>query len=254
MRTGFAAPPVIPTRRTATHVSVVGLPVPLSCSRRELYARSSRCQHAAVAPSKAPYHHGDLRNALVDAGLGLIEQVGAEAFSLREVAREVGVSANATYRHFDDKGALLSAIAVRGFERLSAKMQDAMLAARPRGAVKSRAVARFNAAARAYVSLAREHPQLYGLMFGAAGRACLAAEGALVGPTPGALLGRALDELVEERAMSMKHREGAEIHVWSAVHGFASLAHSGLLAQRSPKARAEALEALLRFVVAGLRG
>ncbi len=207
-----------------------------------------------MAPSKAPYHHGDLRNALVDAGVGLIEQVGAEAFSLREVAREVGVSANAAYRHFEDKGALLTAIAVSGFERLSLGMQEAMLAARPRGAVKSRAVARFNAAARAYLDLAREHPQLYGLMFGSAGRACLAAEGTLVGPTPGALLGRVLDELVEEKLMSTKRREGAEVRVWSAVHGFASLAHSGPLAELSPKARADALTELLLFVIAGLRG
>ncbi len=207
-----------------------------------------------VPPAKAPYHHGDLRNALIDAGLGLIEQVGAEAFSLREVAREVGVSANAAYRHFEDKGALLTAIAVSGFERLSSEMQEAMLAARPKGAVKSHAVARLKAAARAYVELAQVYPQLYGLMFGSAGRACLAAESALVGPTPGALLGRVLDELVEEKEMSKKQREGAEIHVWSAVHGFASLAHSGPLAQLSPKARAEVLEELLLFVIAGLRG
>ncbi|MFO0554351.1 MAG: TetR/AcrR family transcriptional regulator [Polyangiaceae bacterium] len=204
--------------------------------------------------SKAPYHHGDLRNALVEAGLGLIEKVGAEAFSLREVARDVGVSANAAYRHFEDKGALLTAIAVSGFERLSSSMQEAMLTARPRGAVKSRAVARFNAAARAYVDLAQEHPQLFGLMFGSAGRACLAAEGALVGPTPGALLGSVLDELVEEKVISKKHREGAELRVWSAVHGFASLAHSGPLAELSVKARAEALEELLHCVIAGLRG
>lgn len=204
--------------------------------------------------SKAPYHHGDLRNALVDAGVGLIEQVGAEAFSLREVARSVGVSANAAYRHFEDKGELLTAIAVSGFERLSSEMQEAMLAARPEGAVKSRAVARFNATARAYVDLAGEHPQLYALMFGSAGRACLAAEGTLVGPTPGALLGRVLDELVEEKLMSKKRREGAEVHVWSAVHGFAALAHSGPLAELSPKARADALTELLLFVIAGLRG
>lgn len=206
-----------------------------------------------MTSSKAPYHHGDLRNALVEAGLGLIEHVGAETFSLREVAREVGVSANAAYRHFEDKGALLMAIAVSGFERLSSGMQEAMLSARPRGAVKSRAVARFNAAARAYVDLAGARPQLYGLMFGSAGR-CLAAEGELLGPSPGALLGGVLDELVEEKVMSKTHREGAEIHVWSAVHGFASLAQSGPLARFSPKARADALEELLHFVITGLRG
>ncbi len=207
-----------------------------------------------VSPSKATYHHGDLRNALIEAGLRMIEQVGAEAFSLREVAREVGVSANAAYRHFEDKGALLTAIAVRGFDRLSSSMQDAMLSVRRKSAGKSRAVARFNAAARAYVDLALERPHLYGLMFGSAGRACLAAEGALLGLTPGALLGRILDELVAEKAISKKHRAGAETHVWSAVHGFASLVHSGPLAELSIKARAAALEDLLQFVIAGLRG
>lgn len=206
-----------------------------------------------MSSSKATYHHGDLRNALVEAGLALIEQVGAEGFSLREVAREVGVSANAAYRHFEDKGALLTAIAVRGFERLSSCMQEAMLGARPKGAVKSRAVARFNAAGRAYANLAEERPQLYGLMFGAAGRACFAAEGALAGPTPGALLGLVLDELVEEKVISTKQRAGAETHVWSAMHGFASLTQSGPLAGLSTQARADALEDLLRFIVAGLR-
>jgi AcrR family transcriptional regulator len=207
-----------------------------------------------VVTLKASYHHGDLRNALVEAGLARLEQGGSEDFSLREVAREVGVSANAAYRHFEDKGALLTALAVSGFERLSSEMQAAMLAARPGGAVKSRAVARFNASARAYVDLALAQPQLYGLMFGSAGRSCLAAKGALVGAAPGALLGRVLDELVEEKAVSKKHREGAELHVWSAVHGFASLAQTGPLAELSAKGRADALEALLLFVIAGLRG
>lgn len=224
------------------------------CSRCELYMQCSRGQDRDVSSSKATYHHGDLRNALIEAGMRMIEQVGAEAFSLREVAREVGVSANAAYRHFEDKGALLTAIAVRGFERLSSGMQEAMLTARRKGAVKSRAVARFNAAARAYVDLALERPHLYGLMFGCAGRACLAAEGTLAGPTPGALLGRVLDELVADKAISKKHRAGAETHVWSTVHGFASLLHNGPLAELSIKARADALEALLQFVIVGLRG
>ena len=204
--------------------------------------------------SKAPYHHGDLRNALIGAGLELIEEVGSEAFSLREVARGVGVSANAAYRHFEDKGALLTAIAVRGFEQLASQMQGAMRQAHPKGAVKSRAVARFNAAARAYVDLARAQPQLYALMFGSAGRACHEAEGGMAGSTPGALLGQLLDELVEEKVVPKKHREGAEVHVWAAVHGFASLAQTGPLARLTAKARAEALDRLLAFVLAGLAG
>ena len=216
--------------------------------------KPSRTQGESPDTEKARYHHGDLRNALITAGLGLIERVGAEAFSLREVAREVGVSANAAYRHFEDKGALLAAIAVRGFERLSTEMQEAMRAARPKGATQSLAVARFKALARAYVHLAQEQPELFGLMYGSAGRACLAAEGALPGPTPGELLGHALDELVAEKVVSKQRRERSEIHVWSTVHGFASLIRNGPLAELTPQARTEALEALLLFVIAGLRG
>ena len=49
------------------------------------------------------YHHGDLRNALIDAGLGLLREVGTDQFSLRDAAKAVGVSPNATYRHFENK-------------------------------------------------------------------------------------------------------------------------------------------------------
>lgn len=206
-----------------------------------------------VSLSKAAYHHGDLRNALVEVGLDLIEQVGAEAFSLREVAREVGVSANAAYRHFADKGDLLIAIAVVGFEKLSDRMQQAISEARPKGATKSRAVAQFKAGARAYVDLALERPELYRLMFGSAGRACLAAEAALIGRTPGVLLGSMLDNLVDEKWMSKHQRAGAELRVWSTVHGFASLALGGPLAELSKRERDRALEDLLDFVIAGLR-
>lgn len=63
------------------------------------------------------YHHGDLRNALVASAVRLIETSGTSSFSLREAAREVGVSANAAYRHFDDKSALMTAVAAFGFRQ-----------------------------------------------------------------------------------------------------------------------------------------
>ena len=69
-------------------------------------------------PKKA-YHHGDLRSALVEAGLRLLEARTADDLSLREVARAVGVSATAVYRHFPDKGALMAALAGEGLARLA---------------------------------------------------------------------------------------------------------------------------------------
>ena len=65
---------------------------------------------------KWSYHHGDLKNALLEASLKLIGEVGPEAFTLREVARALGVNHTAVYRHFEDKRALLAAIAEQGFD------------------------------------------------------------------------------------------------------------------------------------------
>ena len=72
-----------------------------------------------------PYHHGNLREALLQSAIQLIAEVGPTAFTLREVARLAGVSHNAPYRHFQDKGALLAAVATQGYGELT----DAMLEA-----------------------------------------------------------------------------------------------------------------------------
>ena len=74
---------------------------------------------------KRPYHHGDLKRTLLDAALELVRTKGADAFTLREVARRAGVSHNAPYRHFRDRGELLAAVAVEGYERLTQSMVKA---------------------------------------------------------------------------------------------------------------------------------
>ncbi len=78
---------------------------------------------------RASYHHGDLRRALIAAAVEMVEQVGPEAFTLREVARRIGVSHAAPYRHFKTRHEVLVAVAAAGFERLGARMQAALLAA-----------------------------------------------------------------------------------------------------------------------------
>ena len=76
----------------------------------------------AVSTSR-PYHHGDLRAALLDAALELLEE--DETFSLRAVARRAGVSPNAPYRHYADKEALLAALATYGFAQLADRLEAA---------------------------------------------------------------------------------------------------------------------------------
>ena len=115
---------------------------------------------AAHRPRAAvPYHHGDLRNALVATALTALEEQGAEALTLREVARRAGVSHAAPYRHFADRSALLFAVAERGFQLLLERLREA-------AAAHSDPHARVRAALADYVRFGRDAPRQVALMFG----------------------------------------------------------------------------------------
>jgi AcrR family transcriptional regulator len=118
---------------------------------------TSESPSGASTPKKA-YHHGDLRAALIEAGLTLLEARTADDLSLREVARAVGVSATAVYRHFPDKGALMTALAGEGLARLAAAQHAASDAA-------GGGVAGFSATGAAYVRFALANPALFRLIF-----------------------------------------------------------------------------------------
>jgi len=110
------------------------------------------------AAEARPYHHGDLRRALIDAASRLLEAEGPSALSLRAVAREAGVSPAAPYHHFKDKGELLDAVAHEGWTLLDAALVKAKAnAPSPRDAMNNLGVA--------YVCFARENPALYRVMY-----------------------------------------------------------------------------------------
>lgn len=206
-----------------------------------------------MSQTRAAYHHGNLRNALIASAVRLIEQDGEASFSLREAARDVGVSANAAYRHFTDKSALLTAAAVGGHEQLAGRMLKAMDRAAERGSQEPPAIARFKAVGRAYVEFAMAHPELFRLMFSGSGVACLAAGASgLATPTPWELLGRSLDALVADGLLPADRRQGAELKAWSVVHGFSSLALAGHSAVPTGRQWQAALESALEFAVQGL--
>ncbi|OZD84099.1 TetR/AcrR family transcriptional regulator [Rhodococcus sp. 05-339-2] len=104
------------------------------------------------------YHHGDLRAVLLDEAERSIAHRGVDALSLRQLARDVGVSHGAPARHFRDKQALLDALALHGFEELNRRM---VAAATGPGEL----MARFRAVARAYLGFAVEHPELLDVMY-----------------------------------------------------------------------------------------
>ncbi|MFO0709841.1 MAG: TetR/AcrR family transcriptional regulator [Sandaracinus sp.] len=195
------------------------------------------------------YHHGDLRSSLVEEAVRVIEREGLDAFSLREVARRVGVSPNAAYRHFEDKDALLSAVAAHGLGVLSRRMREAIEAVSVRGA-GPRAIANLRATGRAYVAFALAKPELFRVTFGRQAsppgpdQTCTNGE-----PDPYRVLEGCLDALVEASVISPERRAGAELFAWTTVHGYASLALGG-----GPLASLEPLEPVLDLVIDGVLG
>ncbi|MGD0524130.1 MAG: TetR/AcrR family transcriptional regulator [Polyangiaceae bacterium] len=94
----------------------------------------------AARKKRRTYHHGDLERALVEASIKLIAKDGIDAFTLREVARQVGVSHAAVYRHFADKAEVIEAIAVHGYRALAERLR-AVIARVPRPRVEQRLLA-----------------------------------------------------------------------------------------------------------------
>jgi AcrR family transcriptional regulator len=157
------------------------------------------------------YHHGGLRQALIAVAIELIDQEGAEALSLREVARRAHVSHNAPYRHFPNRAALLAAVAAAGFEALAAKLEAVEEKASP--------TARLQALGQAYIAFALENGALYRLMFGGA-----VEQGA--DPALAAAGERAFD-LLRQTVAAIAPRaplREATVSAWAFVHGLAHLA------------------------------
>jgi AcrR family transcriptional regulator len=111
--------------------------------------------------AERPYHHGNLKPALLKAAVGLIAEVGPAAFTLREVARRAGISHNAPYRHFREKDELVAAVAAEGFERLAEALSEPGKPSRARNP----ALRRFHASGLAYVRFALHSPEHLMVMF-----------------------------------------------------------------------------------------
>jgi AcrR family transcriptional regulator len=167
------------------------------------------------------YHHGDLRSALVAAGLELLASRAADEILLREVARAVGVSATAVYRHFPDKQALLFALCERGAQQLSEVQRNAMAGKAPKTA--------FEASGRAYVLFALANPGLYRLMMATKPSINhIDANGSAMGNAM-QLLKDNVANVLPTNATDMEHKV-AVLHAWSLVHGISMLMLDGLVA------------------------
>jgi AcrR family transcriptional regulator len=197
---------------------------------------------------KRGYHHGNLREALIDAALRLIGEKGPAGFTIAEAARAAGVSPAAPYRHFRDRDALMADVAERGFEAFRIRLESAWGGGlpNPREAL--------NRVGRAYLAFAREEPATYSAMF--EGGIAMSQHPSLHAAAEGAfqVLRAGCDSLfatlpVEKRPPALM----VALHIWAMSHGIASLFARGDAARRPlPMSAEDLLEAGVLVYLQGL--
>jgi AcrR family transcriptional regulator len=195
------------------------------------------------------YHHGNLKEALLQAALDLIAQKGAAGFTFADAARMAGVSPAAPYRHFRDRDELLTSIAQRGFEQFEAQLSAAWDDGRPDTG------SAFERVGKAYLAFARDEPAFYSAMF-ESGVAVDSASGLMAASERAFGVIRAAAERLAALAPSGTPRPPAlmmALHIWSMAHGVASLFARGDAARRKvPMTPEELLEAEVLIYLRGL--
>ena len=192
------------------------------------------------------YHHGNLKEVLLEAARKLIEQYGPAGFSLTEAARLAGVSPAAPYRHFRDREALLAEVARHGFERFAARLDMAWNNGVPTP------LSAFENLGKAYLAFARDEPASYAVMFEPG-----------VAPENGAeqlaAADRAFDVLQKAAAALCRSLPEGErpplklmsLHIWAISHGVATLFAQGE-ARKVPMSAEEILESAMLIYLKGL--
>jgi len=184
--------------------------------------------------ARKTYRHGDLRRALLEAGIALARDGGPAAVTLREATRRAGVAPNAAYRHFASQQALLQAVRASALQAGAKAMEDELAAVPVNLPPPERARACLRAVGTGYLRFAKTETGLFRTAFAASDKLIQATpELPTAGPSgrnPYELLCDALDGLVQAGVMPAAKRPGAEILAWSAVHGLAMLVVDGPLA------------------------
>ncbi|MFN4158204.1 MAG: TetR/AcrR family transcriptional regulator [Gemmobacter sp.] len=200
-----------------------------------------------MAEGKRGYHHGNLRQALVEAALSLIEAKGPQGFTLSEAAKAADVTPAAVYRHFAGREDLIAEGARQGYEIFAALMEYAYDEGRPS------ALAAFEATGRAYLAFARKYPGHYQAMFESG-----LSEQDHPDLLPAATRARAVLEQAAERLsehLPAARRPPATMfsaHVWALSHGVVELFARGRPGARSPYAPEDLLEAGIGIYLRGL--
>lgn len=196
---------------------------------------------------KRGYHHGNLRQALVDATLALIEEKGPQGFTLAEAAKQAGVSAAAPYRHFKGRDDLIAEAARQGFEIFADLMEHAYAKGAPS------ALASFEATGRAYLAFARKHPGHYIAMFESGVRLNADPDLAMASTRAMSVLSKAAEELTAH--LPVGKRPPASMvsqHIWAMSHGVVELFARGEPGARTPFSPEDLLESGIGVYLRGL--
>lgn len=174
-------------------------------------------------PVDENYHHGDLKNALLQAGLAIVEEQGIKALTLRACAARANVSHSAPRNHFENLATLVTAIATEGYRQCAKQLRNSIAQA------SDDPFDELQCAAVAYITFAQEHPQLYQLMYSPEMFNCedqqlveAACEGYYV-------LQELAASMPANKNASLPGNLGSELMVWSLVHGFAHLSIHSML-------------------------
>ena len=207
-----------------------------------------------ILEKRKTFRHGDLRNALLAAGIEMARIGGPNTVILRKATRQAGVSPNAAYRHFANQAELLDAVRSACFSQLAAAIEDEMQKCRPGRDPQAFARKSLRAVGMGYLGFAMREPGMFRTAFSVppAVYEQNPANTASMGLNPFQLLSLALDRMHETGLLSRKNRKDAEYLAWSTVHGLALLVLEGPLHQM-PQAMVLALgERLVVMVERGL--
>lgn len=195
------------------------------------------------------YHHGNLKEALLQAALGLIAEKGPAGFTFADAARTAGVSAAAPYRHFRDRDDLLANIAQRGFEQFEQVLTQAWDDGRPN------TVTAFERLGKAYLAFARNEPAFYSAMFESGIPADSDPALAAAGERAFGVIRAAAERLAALTPPGVPRPPALmmALHIWSMSHGIASLFGRGDAARRKlPMSPDDLLEAGALIYLRGL--
>lgn len=203
------------------------------------------------------YHHGNLRQALLDHAVELARTGGPDAVVLRDVQRLAGVSNSAAYRHYSDRHALLAAVTDVAQARLGDMMTSTIGNVPDVGSPKTLALARLRATGQAYVAFALAEPGLFRTAFAFDPLSEADSDDGPDRPTigerhPFQILVRCIDDVVAAGVLSPARRDGLDEATWAAVHGLATLLLDGPLGQLDPVRRQLIIDRLLDLIEVGL--